>query len=213
MKQLLVILLFFLVGLALAQGITYFNQQQNRVLSSKHSNATGFSLGNAPSESLQGKVASLSGTVNWLSRVAIKTAPLIISQSLQQGEEVSTDTNGKVAIQIKNIVYLSMAPNSHINFIQLLPINFVIMQESGSVTYQDSGSGVLSIRTFDLVTVVNKGVITIAINKDSNSVTVTALRGTIQEGYVDSQNMSTVINITAGQKFIFDITNKQGTVQ
>lgn len=210
MRQLLVTLLFLLVGFILVQGAKYFYQLQNPTTSPQLTNATQFSLVKAPNQSLQGKIASLSGTVNWLSRVATKTSPPKHLQNIQQGEELSTGKNGQVIVQIKNFVSLAMASESQLNFIQLLPINLILMQDSGIVTYAASGMGTLSIRSHELLTILNKGVVTISIDKEAHTITIEAIKGTLHEGYVDTQGSSKVVTLNQGQSYIFDEIRREG---
>lgn len=196
-------------------AVVYSNWNSSKFVIKKENVAltTNFSLADPPSETLRGQIATMSGTVNWLSRTASKPVTLTSPRAIQQGEEVSTGKNGKTNILIKNDTSITLFPNSHINVIQLLPQNFVFAQDKGLVLYVNTINVPVSIRSYDLVTILARGVITIAIDSDNQIVTITVLKGTVREGFEDRQNTSNVVTVNVGSKFIFDETTKEGTIE
>lgn len=170
-----------------------------------------FSLENAPTDSFKGDIASMSGTVRWLSRVSPGPTLLTSPRMIQQGESLSTGKDGKVIVAIKNNFVISLAHNSNISFLQLLPTNFVIGQDSGSVTFQNNISIPLSIRSLNLVTVIDNATVQIVI--DVTNVRVSVENGVAKEGYEDAQNTSTVVTVRAGQEFIFDNEKRTATIE
>src|SRR6185437_11369459 len=148
MKLFLLFIVFFLIGLAIVLSNHYWNSQILPSGFSIPSVTTKFSLKNAPSESLRGTITSMSGDVNWLSRTDAKSTQLKTKQTVQQGEEVSTGNNGKAVINIKNTAVLAIQPNSHISIIQLLPQNFVFVQDKGTVDYGNAVKYPTTVRSF-----------------------------------------------------------------
>jgi hypothetical protein len=191
----------------------YWAPQQFPLGFEKPAITTKFSLQNAPSESLKGTIASLSGTVSWLSRTGVKPVQLKGQQVIQQGEEISTGSNGKVVLNIQNDSWLALAPNTHVSIIQLLPQNFVFEQDHGTAGYQNTIQVPVSIKSLDLVTLVNKGIVSLSVDPQKQIVTLSVKKGTAKEGYEDLQNTTNVVTVTAGQTFVFDETNKIGTIQ
>ncbi len=212
MKPVLLFLLFFLVGLAGVLGYRYWNQPQN-IFSTKPDLTTKFSLEKAPSESLQGNIATISGTVTWLSRTAAKPVQLKSPRRIQQGEEFSTGSNGRAVIRIKNDSSLLLSPNTHISIIQLLPENFVFVQDQGSVHYENTIQVPVSVRSYDLVTIITKGIVTLSVNPKEKVVSVSVEKGIIKEGYEDLQNTSNVVTVNEGQTFLFNETLRTGMIQ
>lgn len=213
MKSILFFFIFFLIGCGLIVGYRYITSQNDSLFSLKPTLTSQFSLTHAPSESLQGNIATMSGTVNWLSRTATKSIRLKSSRSIQQGEEISTGNNGHVVVIIHNAAAVSLSSNSQVSFIQLLPVNLVIEQDKGEVSYENKGEESMSIRTDDVLAEINRAVATITVDPDNNLITVTVVKGIVREGYEDSQNISNVVTVNAGSQFIFDETTKEGTVQ
>lgn len=213
MKSLLIFLLFLVFGCVLVVGYEYWKYEQNFFINPNSPITTKFSLSNAPTESLKGNIATMSGTVTWLSRTAKNPVNLISLRSVQQGEELGTGKNGKVSILINNAAAVIMSPNSDVNFIQMLPINLVMSQDKGTVIYQNTGQNAMTVNTLDLITAVNRAWTVISVDPTTKTVTITVQRGSVTEGYEDSQNNSNVVTVNAGQQFVFDDTTQEGTVE
>jgi hypothetical protein len=213
MRLVLFFIVFLLIGLAIVLGDHYWHQPQNIFNPSKPALTTKFSLANAPSDSLQGLIASVSGNVTWLSRTGSKPVKVTTLRSVQQGEELNTGTNGTAVLRIQNDASLLLLPNSHVSVIQLLPQNFVFMQDKGSIRYENTIQVPISVKSLDLVTLIIKGIVTITVNQKNQSVAVAVIKGNVKEGYEDLQNTSNVLTVNAGQTFVFDETNRVGSVE
>ena len=212
MKSLIVFILSLIVGVVLVAGYAYLNHQYAFALVSNPTITTKFSLSNAPTDSLKGEIASMSGTVTWLSRVAKKPVLLIAKQSIQQGEELGTGKNGNAAVTIQNTVAVILSANSLVNFIQMLPVNTVIAQDKGSVRYENVGGNALTVNTLDLITAINRSWANISVDPVAKTVTVTVQKGSVTVGYEDLQNTSNVVTVDAGKQFVFDDTTRTGTI-
>jgi len=213
MKTFLLFLVFFLAGFTVVSGFTYWHMQNSSsAVGSSTAVTTNFSLAKAPSESLKGTVASMSGTVTWLSRAATKPVQIHASHTIQQGETVSTGKNGEAVVTINNEAAISLSHNTDVNFIQLLPINLVLVQNDGAVTYQNSIQAPISVRSFDLLTLLTQGIVVISADQENKMVTITVQKGVATEGYKDVKGDSKVITLNAGEHFAFDDTTKEGTV-
>ena len=212
MKSFLLFLVFLLLGLFIAMSYQYWNINL-LTLNTRPEITTKFSLKNAPTESLPASVATISGNVNWQSRTVAKSVPLKMYQKIQQGEEISTGANGKAGIRIQNDAVFLLQHNAHVSIIQLLPVNFVFMQDKGEVEYADTIRVPVSVRSLDLVSIITNGNVIITVDQNKQKVTVVVLKGNVKEGYEDLQNNNDVMDLNAGQTFIFDEANKVGTVQ
>ena len=212
MKMLLLLVIFFLFGLAISLSFLYWNRQVTDSQSVNSAITTKFSLENAPSNSLRGTIATMSGTISWLSRTGSKPIKLIKPRTIQQGEALGTGADGKAVVTIQNDAALELSPNAHLALIQLLPQNFVFLQDKGSILYENSIKVPISVRNYDLLTVMTKGVMTVLVDATKKTVTVAVEKGTVQEGFEDTQNNSTVISVATGQTFVFDETTKTGSV-
>jgi hypothetical protein len=175
--------------------------------------ATAFSLQNAPKESLQGEIVSLSGDVAWQSRVATQPAQLKTPRKVQQGENIVTKSNGKVTMTFLNTVTLNMLSDSEVDFIQTLPANMVLVQQSGTTTYTVFGKVPVSVRAQDLLVQQSRGAMNVSVDKDAATVTVRATDGNATAAYTNADNTSVVVPITTGQSFVFDDTSLTGVIQ
>jgi hypothetical protein len=212
MKNILFFFVFLLVGTGLVFGYRYLTKQQTGFLLHQPKIATAFSLKNAPRDSLKGKIATMSGSVTWLSRVATRPVTLSAPGYIQQGESLGTGKNGKAGVVIQNSGEVILTPDSHVNFIQMLPVNIVLDQDKGVVIYENTGQNAMSVQTLDLITSVNGALAVISLDQKTNTVTITVEKGSVTEGYEDLQNNSNVVNVPAGNIYTFDDTTRVGTV-
>jgi len=215
MKTVLIFLLFFFVGSAIVMGYHYWASFNNFNFNfnSKPAITTKFSLANAPSDSLRGEITSFSGTVDWFSRTAAKPVVITSVRSLQQGEKVSTGSNGKAQIIIQNDAAVSLSSDTDVSIIQLLPQNFVFLQDKGSVVYQNTQNAPVNVRSFGLVSIFTNSTVAYSVNPEEQTITAIVKKGTMQAAYEDSQNNSQVMTAQAGQTIQFDETTNEGTVQ
>ena len=86
-------------------------------------------------------------------------------------------------------------------------------QDNGTITYQNTGQNALSVQTLDLLTAISRAWAVISVDSKAKAVTVIVLKGSVTEGYEDSQNNSNVVTVNAGSKFVFDDNTLQGTIQ
>lgn len=213
MKKVLLFLIFFLVGIGFVLSYQYLLPSQFQFLSVKPPITTKFSLANAPSDTMRGTIASMSGQVNWLSRTANNFVILKSKRIIQQGEDLSTGTNGRALVNIHNMALVSLSSNTHISFIELLPQNFVINLVKGSIAYEATVQVPVSIVTNNLLTLGNNGLFSITYSPDSSTVSVHVDRGFATEGYEDIQDNSTVVPLSQGQTFIYNTKTQQGNIQ
>ncbi len=166
-----------------------------------------FSLENAPSESLKGKIISMSGEVNWLSRVATESSKLANNTQLQQGESVMTGSEGNIKIQFGNAAEINLLPKTQIDIIQTLPDNIVFNQASGSALFKKTANYPLSVRALHLL-VETENSVTISI--DNSIVTLKSDLGNSKAAFNDLNNESQVITVTEGSRYTFNDDTRQG---
>lgn len=212
MKRILLFVLFCLLGFGITEGVMYVQHQQVQKRTAERAKTEGFSLERAPSNALQGKIVSLSGTVSWQSRIATQPAQIKEPRTIQQGEELRTGTNGSVSVQIMDGPTIILLPNSHVNFIQTLPTSIVITQDQGTVTYTASKSS-LSVDGLSLLTAMTDGKMTISVDQDQKTVITTVSEGTTTEAYNDANNTSSTTMVSAGNTFLFDDAAAAGSIQ
>jgi hypothetical protein len=212
-KNIILFLLSVLTGIILIIGYERLIADKNVFHRNKPVANTQFSLERAPAKSLTGTISSFSGDVNWQSRTASQAAKLIASQTIQQGEEITTGVNGKITLEFPNIATISASANTDLNIIQTLPANIVIDQSKGFANYAADGTTPLSVRSLNLLTNITGGIVNISVDKNQHIVTVDVQKGSGTEGFNDSQNKSNVITIDEGSQFIYNADTKNGVVK
>lgn len=217
MKHLLLFFLSILIGIIVVVGYRTWFINTNITLSKTFNKSVistiKFSLENAPSQSLQGRIASLSGNVQWQSRTAAQSVPLTMPRFMQQGEAVSTGDDGKILIKFPGFVTVNLLQDAVLNFIQTLPANLVFEQNSGIVSYTKEGAAPVSIRTFGLLTTMKQGIVIMVVKSTKENTAITVQKGSVIEGFNDTQNISNVVTINEGNQFVFNNDTKKGVIQ
>ncbi|MGH7203177.1 MAG: hypothetical protein ACREHC_01895 [Candidatus Levyibacteriota bacterium] len=212
MKRVLLFISLFIIGFVFAIAFMHIHQQQTTQKIAERAKTSAFSLERAPTDSLQGKIATLSGTVNWQSRVATQPAQIKKPRIIQQGEELRTGKDGTVSVQMHDGPLLTLLPNSHVNFIQTLPSSMVITQDQGTVTYRTSGKAV-SIESLSLLTILHDGMMTVSVDQTVDTARIDVTNGNTTEAFNDSNNLSNVIPVTSGHAFLFSDDTLTGSVE
>jgi hypothetical protein len=212
-KNSILLLFSVLAGfLLVVLGYLWFSPQNSELIKPFFP-TTKFSLENAPTQSLVGNIATISGNVVWLSRTATFATPINSPIKIQQGEEVDTKANGNIIIEFLNHAAISIMPNTQINFIQTLPANIVLEQKKGKAIYKENPTGVpLSVVDSNILIDI-KGIVVIANDSKTPDITVSVEEGSAKVAYVDLENNSNVLNLKSGQKYVFNDNKKEGIIE
>jgi hypothetical protein len=205
----------FLVMFILSAGIMFFltNKpvEKNEALV-KPISTSAFSMEDAPSESLRGHIASMSGDVLWQSRVATEPAQLVAQRDIMQGENLVTKDTGTLELIYQNVADIIVDQDSEIDIVQALPASIVITQQNGNVTYKKSGSIPLAVKISGLLVSLEEGTVTITFDNANTSVNVVASNGKAKVAYTDSDNTSEVTEVETGNTFVFDTDSLTGSL-
>lgn len=197
---------FFLFG-ALA-GLSYFVIRkagpENIVRFQPIDEPTAFSLENAPAESVRGKIATFSGTVNWQSRTATEAARLRQAGGVQQGESLTTGDDGAAAVEFANFGSVTMGQKTGVDIIQTLPADLVFEVASGSAEFTSFGAAPFSVRGRHLLVTITNGSVRVSTNEVNHTVTVETTDSPVVVAYNDRQFNSHVLNLGKNQTFSFD---------
>jgi hypothetical protein len=173
-----------------------------------------FSLEKAPTDSLSGEIASISGKIAWQSRIAPVAILINASTKLQQGEEVDSYNDGNAAIDFPEVAVITISPNTQVNLIQTLPQNFVVWQKQGLANYEKSGENPVSVIALDLLINVESGAsCSILLDKENARVTVTVKTGSVTAAFNDSDNNTNVVLVKSVHEYIFDDNSKTGRIK
>ncbi len=213
MKKLLLFLIFLFIGIVL--GSSYYvwksNQTNNNIVRVKKEPR--FSINNAPKNSEKGTIQSMIGTIKWESRIATQASQITKPVPIQQGEAVITGEDASAVIYYQSGLTISLTPNAHLSFVQMLPTNFVLNQLKGTIEYQKDNSIPLAIRSLHLLTQISDGDVLIAVDPATASVSITVTQGSVKLAFNDSQKISNVINLNTGDQYLFDDEKRQGNLK
>lgn len=220
-KNILFVIGGVVVGVVIMMGMSFVNgSSQNSAASVKPAASSpkptptfSFDPEIPPKESLVGNILSLNGEVRWKGRVATEAGVIKEVQKIQQGEELETGEDGKVVVEFPEVLKVTALPETHLNFAQTLPINLVLVQTKGSVEYQVVGESKLSVRSRHLLIESGNGDLLVSIDEDNNLVTVSSRKGQSQIAFNDQDNLTNVVDLEEGKRFIFDDEEKAGKIR
>lgn len=216
MKLREILLLFFCVLLGCAVVITYQFVQNTQFKQKKLLTPlpqSEFSMQNPPTDSIDGLISTISGQVQWESRIATMPATLYTGIPIEQGESVNTKKTGSLELSFPQIGTFQLQNNTQLNIIQTLPTSAVFEQPAGNVTYTKIGKTPLAIKSLGLLIQLSSGVMSITTDSDRQMVTVDLTDGSAQTAYVNSNNTSSVQDLHPGDKYIFNDTTAVGKVE
>lgn len=173
---------------------------------------TVFSLEKAPVNSITGKIASLSGSVAWQSRVSPKAILINSPQKLQQGEELETRYNGQAAINFPKAATITASADTQLNFVQTLPANFVVQQKTGSAVFEKKGDIPVSIIALNLLINIDSGKSEIYVDPENSQIIISVEEGSATAAFNDTQNTTNILTIDEGSEYVFDNDAKLGEI-
>lgn len=162
-----------------------------------------FSLDKAPSQSLVGTIISMSGDVEYESRVATEAAKINSPVAVQQGESLVTGTDGKLILSFDKAAEVDMSGDTSVGIIQTLPADLVFSQSMGSAEYKKLADIPVSIRSFHLL-IENNGDVIVSINKIKPIITVKINSGSATFAYNNIYNVSKVLIVNEGKTLTFN---------
>ncbi len=184
----------------------------NSMLFSGKVTATLFSIANAPRQTIHAQIVSFSPDIYWESRVATIPAILTSKIALSQGEEIDTGS-GSAILSLSPVGIISLAKNTTLDFIQLLPLNIVLSQSKGSVSYDNSNNGQLGVVVGNLLVQVISGKCSVTVDSKKNTITISVASGNVLAAYNDTNYSSHVQTLAAKQIYIFDNTAQTGVLK
>lgn len=204
-KNLLLLIGCFVAGLVIALiAFRPSTDSEPVVQSSAAPSATpfSFSVDEPPAQTLQGQILNSSGDIKWQSRSATEAAKLTQKVPIRQGEQLETGEDGRLTLQFPGISQIRLNPESKLYLAQTLPANLLFDQKTGSATYQKLGQPPVSIRAGFLLIKQNDGQLSVEVDVDYITVSVTQGSATI--AYNDADFVSQVVDIKVGDRLVAD---------
>ena len=171
-----------------------------------------FSLEKAPSQSLVGKIAVMTGDVEYEKRLATESAKLNSKVDVQQGESLSTGENGNLVLTFEKAVEVSMSPDSKVGIIQTLPANMVFSQSMGIAEYKKLVDIPVSVRTRRLL-IENGGDITVTLDEVEPIITISVNSGNATFAYNNLDNVSQLLTVDGGKTLTFNESTRRAVVE
>ena len=169
---------------------------------------TPFSLQDAPSESLKGKLTITSDGVLRQDRVATESAKISDDITIGQGEKVETDEEGNALIEFTDTLDLTVFPNSSVDIIQTLPTNLVFSLNRGRTNFAKKGSNTISVRIKHLLTQV-EGNVDISLADDKPIISLRVISGSITLAYNNLNYETQSLKVSEGKTIEFNDSTRK----
>jgi|GEM_PF-2064287 len=176
-------------------------------------NHDSFDIARPPRDSITGQLVNWQGKVLWQGRVATQPAQLTGNDKIQQGETLLTKGDSSATIRFPDQATINLQPQTEIEFVQLLPSNFVFNQVAGTANYTTSSQTAWSVRSLHLLAKMETGEMVFTVDKELGKIMIDVKSGSVTVGFNDLDNRSTVYKIKTGQRFIFIDDIRQGQIQ
>lgn len=166
------------------------------------SKKSSFSL-QPPSEALTGRLIEAVGEVKKEPREDEEFKETEKGEQILDGEKLATGGKSKTVVEFPNFAKVSLASNSEVAFVSLLPSSFVVSQSLGSVTYellQDDNP--ISVRSLHALLSFNSGESEVTVKEEEIIVKVSS--GQAKLALVDLENKTHVWQLEKGQKALID---------
>lgn len=209
-------LFFITIGIGFAIGYSLAPSSMKSPISSDEKDiANGsknfFSLEQAPSKSLRGRLRSIVGDVKLQSRLATEPAALSSEAEILQGEALATGEDGSLTVEFENGALLNISAESHVDFVQTLPEHIVMIQKEGIVEYQPAKNSFLSVRSMHLLADITAGTY-VTIEKDAEFLIFTVKKGSVNVAFNNLENVTTKAIIAEGETYIFNDDTREGEI-
>jgi len=214
MKNTVIAIICFLIGVFAVLGYRYYRAKQTKIpVSSIIASPEEpipqptFAL-NPPSEAVSGILTVPHGKVQKLSRNDNSYKEASSGAQILTGESVVTEDLSTAVATISGIANITFGQNAELAFANLYPTDMVVQQKSGKITYEITDTGhPFSVRALHTLASIPSGTITINIVDTDMSITVTD--GSIKFALVDNDNNTHVWNLTTGERANIDDATRQ----
>lgn len=213
MKYLSLFLFFLIIGIGVAFGYSFWKKGKAKVVIPVSQKEERFSIEPPPKQSKIGTVATMSGQILWQSRIATQPAEIKELKQVQQGETLVAGKNGQAVISFADSGLITLSPESEIEFVQTLPVNFVFRQKKGEINYLKKGTIPLSVRSLHLLMTFSDGEYLINTDADTHILELTVKKGSVKVVYNNLRYETQTVDINEGKKYNFEDDKRIGKIR
>lgn len=216
MKKIFLGIIFFFFGGTAALGIFF---AKNHSLpepiitiagNEKKFEPTKFSLEQAPSDSIKGRITAMTGGIWRQERTATEPARLTEPTTIQQGEVLIASDEAKLTATFNPALTLTLFPDTQVEIIQTLPLNLVFNQSKGVGQYQTTGSSSVTIRSLNLIVNLDNGLLNVDTDEETGAIILSLKTGKAKVAYNNPDFLSRVWELEPGDVFSYDSNERKG---
>lgn len=161
-----------------------------------------------PSESLAGRLVLVKGKVEKEPRDEDKFEEVGVGEEILQGEKLATGEKSQATVEFPDFVEINLASDSGMDFVSLLPVNFLVSQVLGSVSYELlQGESPVSVRILHALLTSDCGESQVTVDREE--ITIEVFSGSAKLAMVDLENETHVWELKEGQKALVDDSQRR----
>jgi hypothetical protein len=217
-----VILLLILISIAVIifTIVIFLNQKNHQdktalispLSKTQTTSAPSFSIENAPSESIKGKITEMQGEISWQSRTATEASKIDSPIDIKQGEKLVTGEKSSLSLELADACTVDLLEKTELEIVQTLPANIVFSQTGGQAEYLKTGNYPISVRLKSLLVQID-GDLMVTFDPDMSIIKLSLKSGNAIVAYNDLYYVSHELNIKSGQTLSFNYDTRQAALK
>lgn len=207
----LILIIIFLSGIGLAFTLSRFlfpKQQNIKTEEEKQPVKQENYLYQAkpPTLALEGMLDSISGEVNKQARDKEDWEKISSPSSVLQGEQVKIGKGGKAKVTFPDYLQITLNSNAEIWFVNLIPENFLLEQNEGTILLENNKP--VSLRIFNSLTLFEQGEFKIEVDSELGRFNLSVASGSAKLSFVDQDNETQIYKLVESNLVKFDSATK-----
>lgn len=158
-----------------------------------------------PRQSLTGKVIRVTGGAIKKPRNGDDTMILKVDTPILEDELITASESGSFDIRFATNDLMSLSPDTALAFASTNPENFLFRLNKGTVVFEtDEQIATISARALNSLFSLTNGKAELALDPDERIIVFMLAEGQGQMGYIDKENMTQTVEVSAGETLMYD---------
>jgi hypothetical protein len=158
-----------------------------------------------PSQSLAGVVTNAQGGGLKQARDQVDPVQIIKDLPVLEDEQLIASPEAELVVTFAPAAQFTLSQEAVLSFVSTDPAHFTLKQDKGLVSYTtDTVTSKISVRSLHALLEIASGSAQIAVDPDKKQLEITVVSGTAQLGYINRDNQTQMLGLSAGQQALFD---------
>jgi hypothetical protein len=122
-----------------------------------------------------------------------------------EDEQLIASPEAELVVTFAPAAQFTLSQEAVLSFVSTDPAHFTLKQDKGLVSYTtDTVTSKISVRSLHALLEIASGSAQIAVDPDKKQLEITVVSGTAQLGYINRDNQTQMLGLSAGQQALFD---------